>query len=63
MERQQNIRTAGSRRVGANFALETGDSIEQEFGKGGQIILTGNGPEFCNSCGGARIGNISCCGM
>jgi hypothetical protein len=60
MERQQNIRQAAIRRVGANFTL-SGLPIEQNT-NGGSIIMMGGGPTIC-ACGAEVPGSGICsCG-
>jgi len=61
MERQQNIREAKTRRVGANYTL-SGMPIDQNR-SGGDIIMTGGGPSIC-SCGAEKAPGIACpCGL
>lgn len=60
MERQQNIREARTRRVGANFTL-SGLPIDQNL-SGGDIVMLGRGPSICTMCGSEMAPGIGCCG-
>jgi len=59
MERQQNIRQASTRRVGANYTL-SGLAIDQNS-MGGDIVLSGRGPSLCATCGSEMAPGIGCC--
>ena len=59
MERQQNIRQAATRRVGANYTL-SGLAIDQN-NTGGDIVLSGRGPSICMMCGSEMAPGIGCC--
>ena len=59
MDRQQNIRLSGTRRVGANFTLD-GKSITQNKG-GGVVQITGNiSPRSCGCLVADGIDICSC---
>lgn len=59
MERNQNIRTANTRRVGANFTLGGNEIISGE-GSGGTIML-GRGASICPTCMAELAPGIGCC--
>jgi hypothetical protein len=57
MERQQNIKTSGVRRVGANFDFN-GNPISQNKG-GGVVRFSGNIDQY--PCGHQSIPGVSAC--
>jgi hypothetical protein len=61
IERNQNIRKASVRRVGANYTL-SGLPIDQNS-SGGDIVMLGGGPSFCSNCGSEKAPGIACCGL